>query len=443
MTTALNVTEVTFNGARRTSTGSLFQYDYGQILTFTDLELPETFEVDFAFNGCGASGRSLGENNQVLIPDIYLQYNGTLMGYIFLHEGDEDGETVYVFSVPIIKRPEPTDSVPTPVEHSVITELIERMNTAVEEAEQSAEEAKEAAESVTTDIVHNLKDGSADQSIRQTSSSVEGSDYTIGRYASAFGSGSKSSGDASHAEGANTTASNTASHAEGRSTTASGQASHAEGYLSQATVSYAHAEGRDTRANGLASHAEGEYTSADGRAQHVFGQYNIADIPSAYNVRGEYVEIVGNGTDDNTRSNARTLDWNGNEVLAGKLTVGAEAVNANDVPTLAQVQNMTPTGIVRYDQEQSLSDYEKTTAQININAADYDTTWNAINQTVSYLTQMGKTDEQKARARANIDAASTATATTSANGLMSATDKANLDTLMDDYSSALSALGVI
>lgn len=38
--------------------------------------------------------------------------------------------------------------------------------------------------------------------------------------------------------------------------------------------------------------------------------------------------------------------------------------------------------------------------------------------------------------------ANIADATTSASGLMSATDKSNLDTLMDDYSSALVALGV-
>ena len=39
--------------------------------------------------------------------------------------------------------------------------------------------------------------------------------------------------------------------------------------------------------------------------------------------------------------------------------------------------------------------------------------------------------------------ANIANATTSASGLMSATDKSNLDTLMADYSSALTALGVI
>ena len=39
--------------------------------------------------------------------------------------------------------------------------------------------------------------------------------------------------------------------------------------------------------------------------------------------------------------------------------------------------------------------------------------------------------------------ASTATATTSSDGLMSAQDKSRLDTVYADYSSALTALGVI
>lgn len=40
-----------------------------------------------------------------------------------------------------------------------------------------------------------------------------------------------------------------------------------------------------------------------------------------------------------SRSNARTLDWNGNEVLAGKLTVGEQGTTQNDVPTIGQVNN--------------------------------------------------------------------------------------------------------
>ena len=49
--------------------------------------------------------------------------------------------------------------------------------------------------------------------------------------------------------------------------------------------------------------------------------YNKLDSPTEpYTDKGTYVEIVGNGIGNGARSNARTLDWDGNEVLAGGLT---------------------------------------------------------------------------------------------------------------------------
>lgn len=85
---------------------------------------------------------------------------------------------------------------------------------------------------------------------------------------------------------------------------------------------YSTAEGYNSEASGSGSHAEGDNTIANHNSQHVFGTYNLADpsgeLPTA---KGNYVEIVGNGANTNSRSNARTLDWSGNEVLAGGLKV--------------------------------------------------------------------------------------------------------------------------
>ena len=239
----------------------------------------------------------------------------------------------------------------------------------------------------------NWVNGSQTSSVRTVGSKVEDNDYIIGIYAVAEGSSTKASGYASHAEGSyttasgdyshtegsgtfapvsyahaegyNTTASGNYSHAEGQSTTASnynahaegqettasgstshaegmgtaasGYSSHAEGYYTLASGDYSHAEGYGTTVSGLDSHAEGDYTIANHRAQHVFGRYNIADTSTATaDNKGKYVEIVGNGS-YNARSNARTLDWSGNEVLAGKLTVGAVGTNTMDVATIGQL----------------------------------------------------------------------------------------------------------
>ena len=139
-----------------------------------------------------------------------------------------------------------------------------------------------------------------------------------------------------HTEGYRTEASgNYGSHAEGNETTASGTSSHAEGTIVTASGTSSHAEGFNTTASGSYSHTEGHKTTAKNRSQHAFGEYNKLD-PSTESSwdRGTYIEIVGNGTDENVRSNARTLDWSGNETLAGKIT--ANGVNLNDALNLKQ-----------------------------------------------------------------------------------------------------------
>lgn len=142
------------------------------------------------------------------------------------------------------------------------------------------------------------------------------------------------SGPASFASGIMTTSSAFASFAEGMGTNATGPASHAENYYTEATAGNAHAEGTQTQAKGRSSHSQGTGTVATHRSQHVMGEFNVLDTSqNQYDAKGTYVEIVGNGSSVNARSNARTLDWDGNEVLAGKLTVGADPINDMDVAT--------------------------------------------------------------------------------------------------------------
>lgn len=199
--------------------------------------------------------------------------------------------------------------------------------------------------------------GSANPSLRMISTVDEGNGYTMGGCAVAIGGGTKASGSSSFAigngtnasgsgsfaGGTGTTASGMNSHAEGQSTISSGTHSHAEGMSSEASGFSAHSEGIITISSGNASHAEGEGTIANHLAQHVLGAYNIEDASSAnFTEQGTYIEIVGNGTGGQTpvRSNARTLDWSGNEWLAGKLTLGAIPTENMDAATKQYVDNV-------------------------------------------------------------------------------------------------------
>ena len=158
--------------------------------------------------------------------------------------------------------------------------------------------------------------------------------YTIANaYTShAEGSGTEASGLYSHAENSCTNASGEGSHAEGNGTTASGNYSHTEGIATTASGNYSHAEGRGTTTSGYVSHAEGNYTIATSDYQHVQGKYNIEDTANTY------AHIVGNGTSNTARSNAHTLDWDGNGWYKGELyTGGTSQSDANKVLTTANI----------------------------------------------------------------------------------------------------------
>lgn len=145
-----------------------------------------------------------------------------------------------------------------------------------------------------------------------------------GKSSHAEGYYTKASGPYSHAEGYNTTASGDYSHAEGYKTIAGGQGSHAEGSSTKAHGGDSHAEGYNTTASGNYSHAEGYNTTANGSDSHVQGKCNIADTSN------KYADIIGNGTSNTARSNAATVDWEGNAWFAGDVYTGSTSGTNKD-----------------------------------------------------------------------------------------------------------------
>lgn len=108
---------------------------------------------------------------------------------------------------------------------------------------------------------------------------------------------------------------------------ATGAGSHAEGSVTSAAGDFSHAEGANTQASGNISHAEGSGTIAASLFQHVQGKRNLEDANQ------KYAHIVGNGS-EKKRSNAHTLDWNGNAWFAGKVFVGGSGQDDASAETL-------------------------------------------------------------------------------------------------------------
>ena len=246
-----------------------------------------------------------------------------------------------------------------------------------------ANNAWEQFGSATIDI--SGKADKADTVIDTTLSLNRKANTTVGTNSVALGMGNEASGMFSFSENLQTTASGLGAHAEGISTVASGSGSHAEGTSNSAVGNCAHAEGNYTTASGMRSHTEGWNNTAVADDSHVGGKFSVTDsysnwpewvantsyavgdkvkvtttVENTTTVVGyicktsnndasftksnwnqdtnyNFAEIIGNGIDTNTRSNARTLDWDGNEYLAGDLYVNCnnDSTGGNKVATEA------------------------------------------------------------------------------------------------------------
>ena len=125
-----------------------------------------------------------------------------------------------------------------------------------------------------------------------------------------------------HGEGRNHIVNGDNAHAEGYGHIVNGNNAHAEGYKNTVKSNGGHVEGTSNVVNGNYAHAEGFNTIASGKYQHVEGMYNIEDK------KHSYIHIAGNGTSNDNRSNAYTLDWNGNAWFASDITAGGD-ITAN------------------------------------------------------------------------------------------------------------------
>lgn len=130
------------------------------------------------------------------------------------------------------------------------------------------------------------------------------------------------------------------------------------GNTNKASGDYALAEGKGTTSAGTATHAEGIGTFTRAVAQHVHGTYNELDGAGSPQWKGKYVTIVGNGEDENNRSNAHTLDWDGNAWFKGKVYVGgtsmdnATALDLSDYYTKSETDEL----LSDLDVEMAMSD---------------------------------------------------------------------------------------
>lgn len=155
-----------------------------------------------------------------------------------------------------------------------------------------------------------------------------------GKYSSAFGHRTVASGGGAEASGDYSVASGIFSHAEGEGTVAAARTAHVEGGGTVADESqlYTHVGG----VNNATSTATGKTVTISRKDKD--GNVLLTDSRTL----GKYAEVIGNGDSDQSRSNARTLDWSGNEELAGSLTLGLGTEDETTI-TAAQLKALLAT----------------------------------------------------------------------------------------------------
>lgn len=144
MSISLNTIYVYFKGKHQVRSKPQYQYNREQYLYFMDLDLPEVFEVHFS-NGSNKKAKpQLGRNNKVLIPDEYFwSGESAIYAWVYLHNGKDDGKTVYEVIIPLIERGKPTSDDIAPVDRDIITDAIAELNYAIDEVNRYANEAEE------------------------------------------------------------------------------------------------------------------------------------------------------------------------------------------------------------------------------------------------------------------------------------------------------------
>ena len=139
---------VVFGRLRNVKTPRRTQGDYGQVLVISDaIKLPADFVVHFCNEGDAVTKTQIGHDNMVTVPPQFLKDGRDIICYIFIHDGDTDGRTMYTIRIPIVRRPDTEEIEPTPEQEDVIMQAISTLNNAVALTNEDAEIANAAAAS--------------------------------------------------------------------------------------------------------------------------------------------------------------------------------------------------------------------------------------------------------------------------------------------------------
>ena len=142
-----NIIVATFtDGCTTAVTEAIYEGDYGMILQFAGLDLPYVYTVNFGNEAVSPLAHSMiGNADGVEIPNQLLTESGHIMAWVFLHTGEDDGETEYAVTIPVLEKMDTQIDDPTPEQESALNQAIAALNAGVDRAETAADSAEQIA----------------------------------------------------------------------------------------------------------------------------------------------------------------------------------------------------------------------------------------------------------------------------------------------------------
>lgn len=134
------IINVSFGSNRYTTVKAREKYAYGQEIVFTDLELPDVFEVYFSNSPSGEAKAVTGQDGTVIIPDEYFKNGEPIYCYLLVHDTESDGRMRYAVKIPIEQRPEPTDLELNENQRDIVTDAIATLQSATSRVGELAEQ---------------------------------------------------------------------------------------------------------------------------------------------------------------------------------------------------------------------------------------------------------------------------------------------------------------
>ena len=412
-------------GSHYTVTAPIIKEDYGLYLKIEGLELPSTYEVDFSNDEhSGSSVTMIGNADGVLIPSQFIKTGKDVFAFLY-HVGEDFGRTIYKFRIPNKVRPDRTSVTPTPEEQDIIDQAISALNDAVEDAQGYAQEASDKADSIHAMTATAITQPEGSQASASYDSETGVMFFGIPKGADGTDGDDGISPTATVTKSGNT-ATITVTDKDGTTTATvtDGQ----DGYSPTATVSKSGDTATititDKNGTTTATISDGSGGSSTSPTASVTKSGDTATI-TITDINGTTTASISDGKDG-------TNGTNGQDGYSPTASVSKSGGTATITIT---DKNGTTTATVS----------DGTNGQNGTNGTDGTdgTDGTTFTPSVSNAGVISWTNDGGKQNPSSVDlVAAIPTATTQADGKMSATDKGRLDTLYADYSSALTALGV-